>query len=89
MWKELTIPKVSVFLFLHDIIVKEKVALQNFINEKVTLQNFCRGQKGIETCVNDLNGINNKPFYRTILKIAVGWHENIRKCFHNKFVCFI
>ena len=89
MWKELTIPKVSVFLFVHDIIVKEKVALQNFVNEKVTLQKFCRGQKSIETYVNHVNGINNKPFYRTILKIAVGRDENIRKSFHNKFVCFI
>ena len=32
------------------------------------------------TYVNDVNGINNKPpFHRTILKIAVGRHENIRK----------
>ena len=27
-------------MFVHDIIVKEKVALQNFVKEKVTLQNF-------------------------------------------------
>ena len=41
------------------------------------------------TYVNDVNGINNKPpFYRTILKIAVGGHENIRKSFHNRFVSF-
>ena len=37
--EELTIPKINVFLFVHDVIVKEKVTLQNFITEKVTLQN--------------------------------------------------
>ena len=36
--------------------------------------------------MNNVNGINNKPFYRTILKIAVGGHENTRKSFHNRFV---
>ena len=37
--------------------------------------------------MNDVNGINNKPpFHRTILKIAVGRLENIRKSFHNRFV---
>ena len=43
--EELTIPKGSVFLFVHDIIVKEKVALQNFVSEKVTLQNFAGVKK--------------------------------------------
>ena len=33
--------------------------------------------------MNDVNGITNKPFYRTIFKIAVGGHENIRKSFHD------
>ena len=36
--------------------------------------------------MNDVNGINNRPFYRTILKIAVGGHENTSKSFHNRFV---
>ena len=44
---------------------------------------FCRGQGGTETDMNDVNGITNKPFYRTIFKIAVGGHENIRKSFHD------
>ena len=39
--EELTIPKTSVFLFVHDITVKEKkVTLQNFVTKKVILQNF-------------------------------------------------
>ena len=50
---------------------------------------FCRDQEGTETYVNDVNRINNKPFCRTILKIAVGGPENIRKSFHNRFVCLI
>ena len=64
--------------------------------EKVTLQKgkghiakFCTGQGGTETYVNDVNGINNKPFCCTILKIAVGGHENIRKSFHNRLVFLI
>ena len=77
--EELTIPKISVFLFVHDIIVKEKL----------TLQNFCRGQGGTETYVNDVNRKNNKSFCCTILKIAVVGHENIRESFHNRFVCLI
>ena len=32
--EELTIPKISVFLFVHDIIVKEKVTLENFAGVK-------------------------------------------------------
>ena len=32
--KELTVPKISVSLFVHDIIIKEKVSLQNFVGVK-------------------------------------------------------
>ena len=37
--EELTIPQISVFLFVHDIIVIKKVTPQNFVKEKFTLQN--------------------------------------------------
>ena len=50
---------------------------------------FCRGQGGTETYVNDVNGINDKLFCRTILKIAVVGHENKKKSFYNGFVCLI
>ena len=32
--EELTIPKINVFLFVHDIIVKEKTILENFVGVK-------------------------------------------------------
>ena len=47
---------------MHDVIVKER---------DCKIAKFCGGQGGTETYVNDVNGINDKLFCRTILKIAV------------------
>ena len=70
-------------------ICKGKGHIAKFSNGKGHIAIFCRDQEGTETYVNDVNRINNKPFCRTILKIAVGGPENIRKSFHNRFVCLI
>ena len=49
------------------------------VKEKVTLQSFV-GMKEVQNDVNYVNGLNNKPFCHTILKVAISGSENKEKC---------
>ena len=84
--EELAIVKISVCAWCN---CKGKGRIAKFCKGKGHIAKFYGDRGGTETYLSDANGINNKPFYCTILKIAVGGHENIRKSFHNRFVCLI
>ena len=84
--EELAIPKISVCAWYN---CKGKGRIAKFCKGRGHIAKFYGGRGGTETYLNDANGINKEPFYCTILKIAVAGHENIRKSFHNRFVCLI